>query len=94
VTSALAQVLAYAIGTDNINATIMGATGETPATQTGLVVPQVFPTVQKLEEQLVNARVWIGFHFRNSVIAGETLGKSVAKWELQRNFQPTSDGDG
>jgi hypothetical protein len=91
VTSALAQVLAHAVGTDQINATIWGATAGTP---TGLVTSQVFPTVQSLDEQLVNARVWIGFHFRNSVIAGENLGTSVANWELQRNFQPTDDQDG
>ena len=95
VTSALAQVLAYSVGNDMnndvINATIWGATAATP---TGLVTSQVFPTASSVDDQVVNARVWIGFHFRNSVLAGETLGKSVAKWELQRNFQPTSDGGG
>jgi len=90
VTSALAQVLEHAIGTPAINATIWGATA---ANTTGLVTAQVFPTVQSLDEQLVNARVWIGFHFRNSVLAGEHLGTTVANWELQRNFQP-SDQDG
>jgi hypothetical protein len=41
--------------------------------------------------ELVNARVWLGFHFRHSVMAGETLGTSVANWELQRFFLPTDD---
>ena len=41
--------------------------------------------------QLVNARVWIGFHYRNSVVAGENLGTAVADWELQRYFLPTDD---
>jgi hypothetical protein len=88
VTSALAQVLANAVGTDQINATIMGATA---TNKTGLATSRVFPTVQSLLDELVNARVWIGFHFRTSVLAGETLGTSVANWELQRYFQPTSD---
>ena len=88
VTSALAQVLAHAIGTDEIDATIWGATAATP---TGLVTSRMFPTVQTLDDEIVNARVWIGFHFRSSVIAGENLGTSVANWELQRYFLPTND---
>jgi hypothetical protein len=83
VTSALAQVLANAAGTTAIDATIPGG---------GTLTSQTFNTVQDLDSQLVNARVWIGFHFRNSVIAGENLGTAVANWELQRYFLPT-EGD-
>ena len=79
-TSALAQVLANAAGTTNIDATVPGG---------GTLTSQTFGTVQDLESQLVNARVWIGFHYRNSVVAGENLGTAVAKWELQRYFLPT-----
>jgi PAP2 superfamily protein len=86
-TGALAQVLAHAIGSNQINATIWGATAATP---TGLVTSRTYPTVQNLLDELVNARVWIGFHFRSSVIAGENLGTSVANWELQRFFLPTN----
>jgi hypothetical protein len=88
VTSALAQVLAHAVGSTQINATIWGATASTP---TGLVTSRTYPTVQNLLDELVNARVWIGFHFRSSVVAGENLGISVANWELQRYFLPTDD---
>jgi hypothetical protein len=91
VTSALARVLAYAIGSNQINATIWGATAATP---TGLVTPRTYPAVQNLMDELVNARVWIGFHFRSSVVAGENLGTSVANWELQRYFEPTGNDDG
>ena len=91
VTSALAQVLAHAVGSDQINATVWGATA---ANQTGLATSRTFANVTDLDAELVNARVWIGFHFRNSVIVGENLGTSVANWELQRNFQPTNGEDG
>jgi hypothetical protein len=91
VTSALAQVLARAVGTDEIDATIWGATAASP---TGLVTSRTYPTVRNLLDELVNARVWIGFHFRNSVIAGENLGTSVANWELQCTFLPTNGKDG
>jgi hypothetical protein len=87
ITSALAQVLANALGTANIDATMPGATnGGTAPTTT-----QTFATVDDLLTQLVNARVWIGFHFRSSVVAGEKLGTSVADWELQRYFQPIGE---
>jgi hypothetical protein len=89
VTSALAQVLANAVGTTNINAKVPGATGG----GTTLTTSQTFTTVDDLLIQLVNARVWIGFHFRNSVLAGENLGTSVANWELQRYFLPALDGN-
>jgi hypothetical protein len=45
--------------------------------------------VQDLDTELVNARVWVGFHFRNSVIAGENLGIAVANNVLHRFFLPT-----
>ena len=90
ITSALAQVLANAVGTTDIDATMPGATGggTTPTTS------QTFATVDDLLTQLVNARVWIGFHYRHSVIAGENLGTNVANWELQRYFQPKGNQDG
>jgi hypothetical protein len=89
VTSALAEVVANALGTRNINVTVVGA----PVPPSTVVPSQTFATVDALESQLVDARVWIGFHFRNSVIAGENLGTSVASWELQRYFLPTDDED-
>jgi len=90
INGALAQVLANAVGTTNINATIPGAQGGA----TTLTTTQTFATVDDLLTQVVNARVWIGFHFRNSVETGETLGTTVAKLELQRNFLRTDDQDG
>ena len=84
VTSALAQVLANALNTSRINATIPGAQGGA----TTLTTRDIRHRAGSIT-QLVNARVWIGFHYRNSVVAGENLGTAVAKWELQRYFLPT-----
>jgi hypothetical protein len=83
-TSALGQVLANALGTSSIDATVPGATNG----GTTLTTSQTFATVDDLLTQLVNARVWGGFHYRNSVEAGEALGTAVASWELQRDFLP------
>jgi hypothetical protein len=52
---------------------------------------RTYATVDDIETQLVNARVWIGFHYRHSVIAGENIGNSVAAWTLDRYFLPKAD---
>jgi hypothetical protein len=84
VTSAVARVLANVAGTDNINATIPGAQNGAST----LTTSATFATVQDLLNELVDARVWMGFHFRNSVVVGESLGSQVATWELRRFFLP------
>jgi hypothetical protein len=90
VTTALTQVLANALGTGNIDVTVWGAEGGAST----LTTSRTYSTVEDIGTQLVNARVWLGFHFRNSVIAGENLGAAVANWDLQRSFQPIDDQGG
>jgi hypothetical protein len=87
VTSALATTLAHALRTDTIDVTIPGAQGGA----TTLTTSRHFATVQDVESQVIDARVWIGFHYRTSVVAGEDLGTSVADWALQRAFLPGDD---
>jgi hypothetical protein len=85
----LGAVLANINGSQHINATIWGAQGGA----TTLTTSRTFSTVQALDDELVNARVWIGFHYRNSVHAGETLGQQVAAWEMKRFFQTSENDD-
>jgi len=87
VTSALADVLANALGTQTIGATIWGATGGA----TTLTTTEHFDTAQQLEDEIVNARVWAGLHWRSSVIAGENIGDSVAGWALNHYFGSLAD---
>jgi hypothetical protein len=58
-----------------------------------LTTTQHFDTVADIQNQVVDARVWLGFHFRNSVNQGEKLGNNVAAWELRRFFQPARSRD-
>jgi hypothetical protein len=90
VTSALADVLATALGTQTIDATVWGATGGA----TTLTTTEHFDTAQQLKDEVVNARVWAGLHWRSSVVAGETLGDSVAGWSLSHYFGSLTDGAG
>jgi hypothetical protein len=84
VTSAVTRVIAEALGTSNIDITIMGAAGGA----TALTTSQHFDTVQQVQDQVVDARTWAGLHWRNSSVAGENLGNAVADWVLQRYFLP------
>jgi hypothetical protein len=84
VTSAVTQVIANVLGTSNIDVTLMGASGG----GTTLTTSQHFDTVQEIQNQLPDARVWAGLHWRNSGVAGENVGNAVAGWVLQRYFLP------
>ena len=52
---------------------------------------QHFNTVDDIQDQVVDARVWLGFHFRNSVEQGKKLGNNVADWELKRYFKQADE---
>jgi hypothetical protein len=40
----------------------------------------VFETTDDLRAEIINARVYGGMHFRNSVEVGATIGEHVADW--------------
>ena len=84
-TSAFADTLAAALHTQHLDVTIPGGQGGSNMLST----TQHFDNVQDIDKQVVDARVWLGFHFRNSVQQGERLGDHVADWELDRFFQRT-----
>jgi len=83
-TAAFADTLAAALGTNHLDVTIPGGQNGSSV----LTTTQHFGTVHDILAQVVDARVWLGFHFRNSVKQGERLGENVAHWELARFFQP------
>jgi hypothetical protein len=71
------------LGTSNINVDITGNAA-------GLVQPtRHYQTAAQLINEIGNARVWGGMHFRFSVNAGVRLGQHLAIWTLQRYFQRT-----
>ena len=84
-TSAFADTIAAALHTQHLDVTIPGGEGGSNK----LTTTQHFNNVQDIDRQVVDARVWLGFHFRNSVQQGERVGDHVANWELDRFFQRT-----
>src|SRR5579859_1043221 len=69
------------LGTPNINPDIS-------ATVPNLLHPtRHYQTAGQLIDEIGNARVWGGMHYRFSVNTGVRLGQHVAIWDLQRYFQ-------
>jgi hypothetical protein len=87
VTGALGEVLAKALKTRNVNVDIQGATSG----GTTLATARHFNTIGDLNTEIVNARVWIGFHYRHSAEDGVGLGQKVASWTLKRYFAPAKN---
>jgi hypothetical protein len=42
-------------------------------------------------QEVVDARVWLGFHFRTADTRGARMGQQVAEWALDHYFQPVRD---
>jgi hypothetical protein len=80
ITSAIAEVLTYYLGTDQLDIDIQG----TP----GLSVTRHFATANDLRADADNARVWAGLHYRFSVQAGSVLGRQVADYDLEHACRP------
>ena len=84
VSSAVMSVLASVLKSQTINIDVPGATGGA----TTLTTTQHFNTVQDLLQNVADARVWAGLHYRFSTTAGVELGAKVGQYDLQHNFQP------
>jgi hypothetical protein len=85
VTSAVTAVLASVLKSQTINVDVPGATGG----GTALTTSQHFNTTQDLLQNVADARVWAGLHYRFSTTAGVELGRQVSQWDLEHNFLPT-----
>jgi hypothetical protein len=83
-TSAFTDAVAVALGHRNFDLTIPGATGG----GTTLTTSREYHTVNDVQQEIIDARVWAGLHFRNSVEQGENLGNQVADYDLANAFQP------
>lgn len=80
--SAQAEVFAAFLDTENINIDLTSTVPNLVKTT------RHFRTVDDLVDTVVNARVWGGIHYRQSVVLGARLGRKVAEWTLERFFQP------
>lgn len=81
VTGAFSTALGDALGTSHLAVTL---------TSTAVAGTRPYDSGAALDDDVINARVWLGIHFRFSDVRGVQLGKDVAGWILDHNFQPTN----
>jgi hypothetical protein len=53
-----------------------------------------YETARTLNEDTMNARVWLGIHFRKAMVDGNRLGNDVTAFALGHAFQPAGGHDG
>jgi VCPO second helical-bundle domain len=86
ITSAMAEVFSAFLDTNRLNLVLHGFD---PAGAAGnLDAVRTYPRPAALREDVVNARVWAGFHYRFSAEAGVDLGRKIAKHALKDEFAP------
>ena len=59
------------------------ATGET----------RYYKNVDAITDEVIEARVWGGIHFRTSDLVGAKMGKEIGKWVVQHFLKPIDDND-
>ena len=84
ITAAVAEVLTEFLETDEINVDIHGLDAIGP-----LHAVRHFDTATQLREEIINARLWAGLHYRGSSEAGVDLGQKVAHYALNHAFRET-----
>ena len=84
-TAAFTGGLAGVFGTDRLDLTMIST-----------AVPDVrhYATGRAVRADVVNARVWLGIHFRTADVVSRDLGLRLTRWALDHYFQPTHRGGG
>ena len=85
ITSAVAEVLTEFLGTDRIDVDIHGFNASGPTGN--LTAVRHFDTAAELREEIVDARLFAGVHYRGSSEAGVDLGRQVAHYDLNHAFR-------
>jgi vanadium-dependent haloperoxidase-like protein len=86
-TSAMAEVFAEFLGTDQIDLDIRGFDAAGAAGNFNAV--HHFDTAAQLREEVIGARLWGGIHYRRSSEVGVHLGQKVAHFGLNHAFKTT-----
>src|SRR5262245_24468049 len=87
ITSAMAEVFSEFLGTDDIDLDIRGF--DAAGLPGNLDAVHHFQTAEQLRDEVVNARVWGGVHYRHSAEVGVHLGRKIAHYGLNHAFRAT-----
>lgn len=86
VTSAMAETFEDFFGTDRIRFTAVSIRGVPPVTRT-----RDFDAFSETTDEVVDARVWSGIHFRKADEDGARIGQQVARWRDRHYFEEEDD---
>jgi hypothetical protein len=80
VTGATSNTLGYLFGVDSIDLDVSSSITGTS---------RHYDSTESLDEETMNARIWLGIHFRKAMTDGNQLGHDVSNWAITHYFQPT-----
>ncbi len=80
VTGAASNTFAYLFGPDTMDLNLFS-----PVTST----TRHYDSSEALDADTMNARIWLGLHFRDSMEDANQLGHTVSDWTIQNYFQAT-----
>jgi hypothetical protein len=85
ITSGIAEVFSELLGTDEIDLDLRGFDPTGPPGNFNAV--RHFDTTEELRDEIIDARLWAGIHYRFSTEAGVRLGGKIAHYGLDHAFQ-------
>jgi len=56
-------------------------------------ITRSFSSIGQAMEELINARVWVGFHYRNSDIVGKRVGRQISRFAFSHFLRVVDDDD-
>jgi hypothetical protein len=68
-----------------MSSTVIGASPNVPPTTPTI---RHYTSAATLNAETMNARIWLGIHFRKAMIDGNQLGHDVSAWVVEHYFQP------
>ena len=74
---AASNTLSYLFGAETLDLNLVGGT-----------VTRHYDSAAQLDEDTMDARIWLGLHFRSAMTDGNELGHRVSDWVIENYFQP------
>jgi hypothetical protein len=90
VMGAYTQALQDALGTRHLALTLTSTVFPAPDPRH----TRVYDTGREVRQQVIDARIWLGIHFRFADTAAARMGQQVASYTVDHNFQPVDDQHG
>jgi hypothetical protein len=79
ITGVATEIFSHLFGANSLNLDILSSVTSTI---------RHYDRADMLDAETMNARIWLGFHFRTAMTDGNRLAHRVAGWAISRYFQP------